>query len=199
MYLDQSHRTVLKNFSTFQRAQRCLEEAEEYLQAILKEVADELSGEHPPNYQFALGWDGWRYLQTRAFPDWDKSGAHLITVGIEKLAVPDIIVPDSDGRRAYIYSEVFADTKRAPSFTTLAKHIRQMEPPEGFSPAPLQMHGYFFLKRLGTLTADVFCSRSELKAYFKQPLEELVAWLIANAAHLASLGGTDTPATPQNP
>ncbi len=198
MNLDQSHQTVLENFNTFQRAQRCLEEIEEYIQSTLHELSDEFSAAFSPAYEFTLAKEEWSYLQTRAFPNWKGSPAHLITVGIEKFTVPDLILRDSgDGCRAYIYSELLADYKRASSYTTLAKHLRQMEAPPDFSPAPPQMHGYLFVKQLGVVEKDDFCSPSKLKAYFRHPLKELADWLTANAPHLSSLGGADAPATSQ--
>ncbi len=199
MQLDQSHRIVLENLATFQRAQRCLEEADTYIQSVLQEIADDLSAAHAPQFSFYFTPGAGSYLQTRACPNWDGTGAHLITIGIERLAVAEILAPDSpDAARAYIYSELLNDWKRAASYTRIARHLRQLLPPDGFAPASPQMHGYVFVKRLAPPSVATLCDRAALKTFFMQCLEPLASWLVANAPQLAGLGGADALASTES-
>lgn len=193
MRLDPSHQIVLENFATFQKAQRCMDEVETYIQSILREIADELSGLHAPlyNFYFVAGSD--TYLQTRAFPNWDNVGVHLITIGIERLSPANLLGTASpEATRAFIYSELLADPKRAPRYPRTSALLRRFTPPDGFLPAAPQMHGYLFVKQIAPIPLPIVLSRPDLKSLFRQHLDTLVAWLIAQAPHLAALAGAET-------
>jgi len=196
MQLDSSHQIVLENLNTFQKAQRCLDEVEAHLQSVLREVADELSALHAPLYDFKVDNDGSTYLQTRAFPNMDNTGAHLITIGIERLTSTDLLgLANPEATRAYIYSELLNDPKRATNYPNMVNILRQLTPPDGFLAAAPQMHGYLFVKQLAPVPVPTVCSRTLLKSFFRQTLDVLTSWLITNTPQLSSLAG-EKPSTP---
>ena len=173
--LDASHKTVLENLDTLERAQRCLEEIKAYRWEILQEVADELTAKYDPPLRFVLERGGW--IEAKVFPNSEGTDRHLINVGIEHLEVPSIINADAEGCRAYIFSELLADSKAAGVHKAIAQRLRQLQPPSDFTPASAQAHGYLFVKMLGNIPVDAFCSRSRLKSYFETPLTVLADWL----------------------
>ena len=183
--LDHSHRTVLENLETFQRAQQCVLEINDYVWAALREVTDELPTSDDPPLKFALDKGGW--LQANTFPNWQGTTFELLSIGIENLGLNDLIASGGgEGCRAYIYSILLNDPKRAKDQATVSGLLRKLEPPAGFVPAPTHHHGYLFVKQLGALPVESVCSLAKLKSYFSSPLTELAEWLDANSATIAS-------------
>lgn len=186
--LDSSHRTVLENLGTLERAQRCLDEIKSYRWEILHELADELTVKHDPKLRFQLERGGW--IEAKTFPNSQGTNRHLINVGIERLEVSSIIDPNGTAAcRAFIFSEVLADPKTASRHKALAQSLRELKPPVDFAAAPPQEHGYLFVKILGNVSIDAFCSRQQLKKYFERPLVVLVDWLARTTVQLTSLHG----------
>lgn len=184
--LNLSHCTVIKNLETFQRAQQCFEEIRPYVWDVLRDVQGELPQVDNPPMPFELNKDG--YLQANAFPKSQGTDFHLISVGIENFDLTDLIGADgAKGCRAFIYSILFNDPKRATQHATIKNRLRGLQPPPGYDPAHLIDPGYLFVKKLGAIPAESVCSRSQLKSYFADPLNELAAWLEANGAAIAEL------------
>jgi len=87
--LNQSHRTVIENLETFQRAKQCFDEIKPYVFDVLKEVERELPKVDKPPMPFGSDKEGW--LQANAFPNWQGTDLHLISIGIENSDLPDLI------------------------------------------------------------------------------------------------------------
>ncbi len=193
--LDASHQTLLDNFHTFLRAQRCLEEVKTYVRETLKEVEGELPVMKTPPSRFKYNKDGW--LQADAFLgglENEKSTHHLVSIGIDNLDVSHIIATGEC--RAYIYCGLLADSNKTEWHGLVGKFLGQLKPPNGFTPAPTDSEGYVFVKRLGKLPVSGFCSSAELKKYLREPLVTLVGWLTANALSIATFGKTAMPEMP---
>ena len=180
--LDASHRTLLDNFATFERAQLCLKEIEKYLWEVLVEVANELPAGRSPAFEFKLDKGGW--MQANAFPDWQGTSNELIGIGIENFGLGDMI--SGEGCQAYVFCLPLGDTKAHKKYAALSQHLRSLLPPDGFTLAPAQYHGYMFVKSLGSVPVNTFCSRSDLKKYLREPLDTLATWLSANGTTFAA-------------
>ena len=161
-----------------------MDEIKAYLWDVLRELPN-------ANADPSIDWDlsdKHGYLQADAFRNWQGTDLHLIGIGMECLTVPDIIAPETaDGCRAFIYCHLLADRKVAAKHTSLAQRLSALRPPKGFVPAPPGQDGYLFVKMLGSLPVGSFCSRSDLKSYFQNPLSTLVDWLAVTAPEIASL------------
>ena len=180
--LDSSHRTLLDNFATFERAQLCLKEIEKYLWDVLAEVESELPTGQSPAFEFKLDKGGW--LQANVFPNWEGTGIELIGIGIETFDLSDMI--SGDGCRAYVFCLPLGDTKAMKKYTSLSQYVRALTAPSGFTHGSAQDHGYVFVKTLGGVPVNTFCSRPDLKKYLRDPLDTLIGWLHTNGPALAA-------------
>ena len=185
--LDQSHRVVLANFGIFRRAQQCVEEITSYVWDVLREIANELPVSADPSAHVAFDTKDGGWLEVRAFPNWGGTEYPLISIGIMNLKVIDLLAEDgAEECRAYVYSIPLQDAAQPAARKSLADQLRTLQPPDGFALARPNMHGYLFVKKLEAISADVLCSRPQLKNFFSTPLNELVVWLEVNKAKIAS-------------
>jgi hypothetical protein len=190
--LDASHRVLLDNFQTFLRAQLCLEEIKRYLSETLKEVEGEQPPAKTPPFRFKYNKGGW--LQADAFLGGlarEKNTHHLVSIGIDMLDVPYLLTTAEC--RAYVYSGVLADGNKQSWHKPVGKFLSNLRPPRDFVPAPSDLDGYVFVKQLGNLSVEAFCSSGELKNYFREPLNSLSEWLVANASAIADFGASAVP------
>ena len=182
--LDQSHRTVLTNYETYQRVLRCHEEIEAYLWDVVRELKGEFDARSDSSLKWTLNEDEW-WIQADAFPTWDTTKYYLMGIGVEHISIEKIIPPDiSDGCYAYVYVHPLANQKVASEFPWLKSRFRAVEPPKGFGFGTQE--GYVFKKPLGSLSVESFCSRTELKSYLQNPLNDLVEWFERAAPVIAT-------------
>jgi hypothetical protein len=200
--LDQSHCTVLSNLETFQRARQCVDEIKSFVWDVLRELADELPESDDPPVKFSLtreGEDG--YLQANTLQNWQDTGFELVSIGVENFDLPHLIGSDgAQGCRAFIYSVLLSDSKRATEYAAVGDRLRQLRPPLGYVPPSMLPPGYIFVKKLDALPPESVCSRTKLKSHFAEPILELIAWLKANYVAISALGQksatVDEPAKP---
>lgn len=185
--LDSSHRCVLDNLDSLQRAQRCLTETEEYLWSVLESVPSIVSV--PAG--LALEWETNRrhfYLQAKAAPVGTGSKCHLLAVGLENLTVTNLMSAEANpGCSAFIFSPVLEDPKGTPAAPSVVQALRALTAPAGFAPPAVTQEGYLFVKPLERVPVATFCSRAGLTEHFRASFNELVAWLASVSPQLIAL------------
>jgi len=183
--LDQSHRTLLENFSTFQKAEHCLKEIKEAIVANLKLLEQKLNAEH--SLKFAQSWDDgsskkeYPILQARAFQKGKGTDGSLISIsiGIEGFTVGDLLgLPSERGCQAYVYSEAISNLSES-----LRAQLHSLPAPSSFVSASLE-DCYLFTKSLGPVGADIICSPDAFQQYFYPVFKTLIDWYIANASQI---------------
>ncbi len=185
--LDQSHRVVLENLSALRRANRSIEEADQYLCDVAQDVCNDLLA----RYQKHLAV--WEFnksrIETRHFTNWRESHRHLVTIGLGRLEATGLVrSANSLGCQAYVYSDFLQDHRN--DYPADLAFIRNLPPSMDFRPAPERMTGHMFIRDTGGISAEDFMNRDFLKAFIAAPLIELAEWLIANSpaieSHLAA-------------
>ncbi|MDR3405902.1 MAG: hypothetical protein P4L99_25680 [Chthoniobacter sp.] len=184
--LDSSHRVLLENLETFLAAQECLSDMEAFIWQAVSDLENELPeiGELPATWKAK---ESERWFQFDAFPNWSDTKLHLITIGIEGLTTVNLLRPDLGERcKAYIYSHVLATRDQIARFPDLTGKLRALTPPLGYVAG--SQGGYVFTKTLGPVSNETLLSRTDLKRFLFEPMQELIDWLVGQSSQFEAFG-----------
>ena len=184
--LDQSHRTVLEQLATFRLAQRCFDETEAYVLGALQQIRDEFASllHGTDTLSFKEGC-----LQLDAFPNWQGTEFHFVSVGLEKIKVGNLL--GDEPCRAFIWSAYLHQREgKAPSPDVC--WLRGATRPAGFEVS--RRRGYVAERNLGALTVDQVMNRSEVHRHFREPLADLSRWLDDHRTEIGAMA-QPSPAT----
>jgi hypothetical protein len=188
--LDSSHRCVLENLASLQRAQRCLAETEDYLWSVLTEIRAVVAVPRG----LTVEWEQDRrnfYLQAKTVPLGPDSKRHWLAVGLENLSVPAVVSAEaSPGCRAYVFSPVLDVPGDPLADSAVVRALDTLPTPAGFAAPAVAQAGYLFVRPLERISVNTFCSRPELTDHFRAPLNELLAWLASVGPQLPSSSAT---------